>query len=302
MTLRLRGRVIIAVGVAMITGTASGCSTKTEELRLPDKNIDQWVLPLDPYMSIQGNPIGDAEGILVRKCMDKAGYSWPFVSGLAEAPRGESWSADGHKLFTPELALKYGYGNSNEYNHTPAQKDAWDDFVSIANGLSEDGAASLEACYVETRKAIGTVDDPTRFAQSLQGHHVRSQYRQRVKEAEHRWRSCMRPAGVADLPDSPRDMTPSRFLPRSSIPEVDAPVVLTDREREVAVRDAECQESSGWLRAEYDAVWDEQARQIREHADELERNRRAYESQRRRAQEIIAANNAPQPTEATMSN
>lgn len=80
-----------------------------------------------------------------------------------------------------------------------------------------------------------------------------------VKAAAKEWKKCMKPVGIADLPDDPSQMPPSSisekiFSPETAPKEGEAPKV-TGEHSDIAVKDAECRESSNYNRMYYDAHW-----------------------------------------------
>jgi hypothetical protein len=258
---------------------------------LPAKNVDRWTMPLDEYLAPSWDPVTYATQLLAKECMDKTQYDWPLPAQTVEPPTGESWNDVGRKLFNPELARKYGYGNSPEHVIPEAERAANDAFVAAANGMDDQGGAAFDSCWDRASKKLRTQSDPTELAQSLQTAGETSPHdRALVRTAVQKWKKCMAPAGVADLPSDPNEMTPTLFLSEdavgANIDNTDS--IVSDREREVAVLDARCQRSTGWLQASYNAEWDQQAEALRTHADDLKRNQAEALRQRQRALSVIA--------------
>lgn len=295
-------RLAIAGAAAVLAAaTLSACSVQDSAgpaIELPTKNINQWRMPLDQYLPPSWDPTTYATQLLTKECMDGTQYDWPLPALTVDPPRGESWNAVGRKLFTPELARKYGYGNSPEHIVPESERAAFDAFSAAANGLDDAGAAAFDRCWAKAAKRVGAQTDPTEFAQSLQDVGQPSAAdTETLTAAERRWQRCMEPAGIAGLPASPEDMDPTVFLPPS---EQSARVDTADgapvpaREREVALLDATCQESSGWVRAAYSSEWNVQAEQVRAHADELERFLIRTKTQHDHAMQIIAEHSPEQ--------
>lgn len=287
--------------VAVLTiGVLAACShneTAASTIDLPAKSMGQWRMPLDQYLPPSSDPTTYATQLLAKECMDATQYDWPLPAMTVSPPTGESWNAVGRKLFTPELARKHGYGNSPEQVLAASERKAVEAFTAAANSMDDAAAAALDRCWAEAAKQLGTQTDPTEFAQSLQSVGQPSATdRTRLATAERKWRRCMAPAGIADLPASPNEMSPTVFLPAAEQP---APIDSVEasaspREREVAVLDATCQQSSGWADAAYTSEWNVQAQQVRAHADELERYRAQTKKQHDRAMKIIAEHSPKQ--------
>ncbi|MFC7581690.1 hypothetical protein ACFQ23_06280 [Schaalia naturae] len=93
----------------------------------------------------------------------------------------------------------------------------------------------------------------------------------RLQEAAARWRECMAPLGIVDLPSEPWD------------PDTRPPQSLQDRwgwesagdaasadEIQVATHDAQCRRDSGWFDTLYDESWNQEEAFIAEHKAELD--------------------------------
>ncbi|MGH9245962.1 MAG: hypothetical protein ACRD29_16925 [Acidimicrobiales bacterium] len=114
------------------------------------------------------------------------------------------------------------------------------------------------------------------------------------QDAAQRWRDCMQPLGIPDLPTTPEEGMPTPFLREEFGDDVSEPDVLEPwsppsvEEIEIAVEDAKCRESSGVRREFYDAEVEAQLEAVAENEDALERVRAAVEEDRRRVEEILS--------------
>lgn len=295
--IRPRGAGALAALTVFTLSACSGPSAPDTSVDLPSKNVSQWRMPLDQYLPPSWDPTTYATQLLTKECMDSTQYDWPLPALTVDPPTGESWNAVGRKLVTPELAGKYGYGNSPEHVLPEREKVAFAAFTAAANSMDDAGAATLDRCWAKAAKRLGAQTDPTEFAQSLQSvGRPSATDRTRLTSAEQEWRQCMAPAGITDLPADPTEMNPSVFLPtdEQSAPVDSAGSSASPREREVAVLDATCQKSSGWTEAAYTSEWNVQAEQVRAHADELERYRAQTKKQHDRAMKVITEHSPKQ--------
>jgi len=283
---RFARTVIVAASACVVLAACTPTPAATT-VPLPAKDRAAWTLPLTQYLPHNWEPADYASTLLAADCMAKAGYSWKPPVETIDPPGGESWNVGGRKLFNPELAEKYGYGNSPmtvvPEQETAAQRRFDESSVSIGQA----GADQLGACLHQGRKQLGWVADPTSYAQdlSLAARPSRAD-EAAVKAASKRWRACMRSAAVPDLPSDPNEMPSPSVDSSSGIDVIDR--TASAHERQVAVQDAKCQESSGWAEAEYRAEWNAEVPLFQENADRLERYQRIRDRQAEEAMQIIA--------------
>lgn len=112
-----------------------------------------------------------------------------------------------------------------------------------------------------------------------------------IREKAKEWKACMQPVGIPDLPDSPYDMPPpskeKAWHPENGAEEngggkpidekgntmpKEADITesqLSDEEKAIATKDAQCRESSGWARAVYDTRWGLIADHMKENESEI---------------------------------
>ncbi|WP_067779214.1 hypothetical protein [Actinomyces vulturis] len=84
----------------------------------------------------------------------------------------------------------------------------------------------------------------------------------------------MTPLGIADLNNDPEGGAPpsqslfDRFVP-SGMPFIDDPSAVSSEEKDLAVQDTQCRQSSGYTEALYTAEWALASQFVVEHQDEL---------------------------------
>ncbi|MFJ3427415.1 hypothetical protein [Leifsonia aquatica] len=123
-----------------------------------------------------------------------------------------------------------------------------------------------------------------------------------VREAAAKWRKCMEPEGISDLPQSPQQMPPKSLRDTFGLGgATDGPIrdagSATAEEIRLASVDAKCAETSGFHQRLYDAVWDETSKLFRENFDALERAKAKLNKQDRAAQDVINSYAPARPAE-----
>jgi hypothetical protein len=287
-TSRAAGPLLAGSVCLVLGGCASAPPHASANVSAGAKDIATWALPLDPYLQPAWNPVSYATDILTKRCMDRTQYAWPLAPQTIDPPVGESWNKIGRKLFTPGLAARYGYSNSDQLVVSAAENEARR--REFETPFDPAGSDDLDRCTAEARKHLEATRNPYELAQRVQFAKESAADARKVRAAARRWKDCMRPLGIPDVPDSPNDMGESIFLPKSDRGPLDSPTSapITTREKEVATHDATCQQSSGYAQASYTAEWNAEVGALRENADALERDRREADAQRKRALAIIA--------------
>ncbi|QAY60436.1 hypothetical protein ET475_10850 [Microbacterium protaetiae] len=80
----------------------------------------------------------------------------------------------------------------------------------------------------------------------------------------------MSPQGISDLPDDPAEFPTSRLIHEFGLDQdepTDGAVKVSMAERRVALADAKCRQSSGYLTTLYNAEWAAQAAFLHENED-----------------------------------
>lgn len=247
-------------------------------------------MPLDAYL-VDTTLNNAAEDVLVEACMRDSGFDYrrPQVD---VSMRSETKSLAGRKLFNVETAAQWGYSGAPDPNAMILQA-ASEESMSWSSEQDE----QYWACLDEARKELPT--EGMRINNTLSGFAV-APWNGAVRDpvvvaAAEKWVACMQPLGITDLPSSPHDDgggTPTESM-SASYGEI-ADGMANERTPEqkaeeirLATFDAECQESSGYAQALYDAEWDRQLSVVAENEDALAtllEEKTAFEKQ---AQEIL---------------
>jgi hypothetical protein len=248
-------------------------STDAEDVPgLPEKNIDQWVMPLDQYSTISNDRASVyAENLLVQPCMEAAGFSWTVPWRDVHRTDGPSWSAAGSRITNLDLAMKWGYHLAPATDASfAANKAFFDEKSSIS--AAEDRA--FTKCLLAARKVLPLLPGSTQVPSS----YVMAAWQGAMKEAPvvaaaARWRECMIPAGIPDLPESPRYMPSPSVVQRFNITfeKSTEPPTVSEDEIALATQDETCSRSSLYAKTFYDTEWDRQMKLVAQNADALER-------------------------------
>ena len=226
------------------------------------KDRASWSLPIDPYFSVDFSDYQmEAKKWLMRECMAEGGWNYR-VANDASAPLAETMSASGARLFTPELAAKYGY------RRAPDPRHPLEDEIEAKGGLNSDQPQGFfdrqEVCFDQVReelKQAGAPEERSETEQAVSGGYnvlFRDAITDEVHQAATRWRECMAPLGIVDLPEEPWTAGSMRLPPSlmsawgwtSSFGKPSADEIR------IAVHDANCRETSGWSEALYESQWD----------------------------------------------
>ena len=296
-----RGRVLSSVVVILgLSALLSACAAESDArlpVTLPAKNLETWAMPLDGYSKSESQTQAEsyADRVQDHHCMTAAGFEYPISWEPTTIPPSRTFTGYGTKLFSLSIAQQFGY-----------HPEPSDDTLSQDLRKNEDRANQLvkgpqwekqfHECVDESRKGpLARARDP----QNYNGLWI--DVSQSVRKSDGlrglaaKWRECMVKVGVPDLPDTPDDM-PTESMKRQFLAE---PAVVdsgaSQRELEVAVADATCQNSTGYVRTLYDRMWDGQVKVLREHLDELEAGKRLIEKNAERAAKVIDLYAPPAP-------
>lgn len=232
------------------------------------QNESRWSLPLDEYFGLDFAVSDYAERLLVRDCMEPKGFTYPVgAAQRVDAPPHPTRSASYRKLFNEEIAATYGYGGP-----AVAQPTASLDPEEMGALESDAGQGAFRECLEKTREELPLPPDRG-LAESLAvaGYNAAIN-REEVVDAAERWRKCMEPLGITDLPDTPEGM-PSQSLRAEWGEAPDDPQgrELTVDEVRIATHDATCRSSSRFSELLYQAEWNIQLEMLTDNEAALER-------------------------------
>lgn len=279
--------VVITLGVVGCAGGSQG-----QDLELPPKNFEAWVMPLDEFI-FTSSPLRDyAEALLEQECYAEKGVEWDVPWQPVDRGFGPSSSRSGQSIFNVELAQQYGYHKApNDWEN----KSAWVEFVESRYAVAESTPGFDEIfreCGEFSRGRLPLPGDEdfsyaaNAASQSLQDALLEPE----LEEHANAWSECMIDAGYRDLPANPELMPIDELAAQWAI---DDPFTVAGQDEiQMATADAQCSESTGWDEALYDMQWSKQEQFVRDNGDRLIRIREAIKAERELL-ETAVADNAP---------
>lgn len=282
-------RIIRLVAVVACVSLVSGCAATTR-IELPHTDLEHWVLPLDRFIDTSAEATNYAEILLMGPCMRKAGFAWnvpwtdPYFGSTATS------SDAGLRIFSLEVAETYGYRTAPRLNTGAA---AWTEWAY--RDMSDAEVEANHRCTEEVRQSeLPLLPGSSQLGNSLaSAAWEATSADQAVVDAADSWRACLKPAGIPDLPATPREM-PSNWL-RDHLSLTDAHSPPSVEEIRFATADAECREDSGYEEAFYNVLWDKEAVLVQDNADALMRIEAMVKKHRAKVDEIISENAPPAP-------
>lgn len=231
---------------------------------LTTKDYLAQTLPTDPYRFTHPDLYGYAVDVFVAQCM--------VERGLEPSPIMEyDWNAPAEQAFrsrarvkTPAEAQESGY-----HLVVSADRARVEEMQRFVSSQSPEWSRNFDECSQSIRDEelfSSRVDDDLPFSEGLEENAA-------LKDAMARWRECMAPLGVPDLPEDRPGPAPS-VMARFGLDGADN-LNATDlssvsaEEIQIAVKDAQCNEESGYDRLAYGLVWAGRDQYVKEHADEL---------------------------------
>lgn len=270
---RAHKRAALAFVITASLSLLAGCSSsESGEVQLPSKNAALWVMPTDSYLPNEetAETVEYAHLLMDTECLTEAGYplSPPFRDP-STSWESETWNTVGTRLFTKAIASKYGYhlAPSAEANETQ-----WDAFYQTP--LSDSAKGALATCResrdVQIPDILGTRNQ---LVMLLTAAEEEARQAEEVVEAASKWRQCMAPLGVADLPERPSGLPTDSQRSDFDLNDGDLTAAPSATEIAQATFDAECRDTSGYGRALYNATFDANAKVLEENLSAFENSR-----------------------------
>lgn len=286
--------ILVAASLALTGCSAATTHGKTTTASdLPAKNINQWVLPLDSYVVGNTKNSDYAENLLVEPCMAKAGYSWNVPYRDTSATDGPSWNSTERRLFNPAIAAKWGFHLAPSPDTTLASLKA---FITTANAVGPVESAAVTKCVVASRKELPPLSGAAQLGSSYASQAYDGAVSdETVKAAASKWRTCMIPAGISDLPNTPEQFPSASVVSEFSI-KLDlshTPPVVSPAEIKLAKFEAACEVDTGYQAALYKAEWGRQVSLLNKNADALQRSKAQLDKHNAQVLKVISTH-APQ--------
>ncbi len=266
--MRLPSKAAIAHGAAALAAATllSSCSSSGSTSAKIDHsgfhpNENRFATPIDDYQVTASDESGDdydyATHLVVAKCMAGRGYH----VNVADPANFQGAALAISVPLSVKRAARYGYhigpvrggiGDSLPSDFSPKETDA-----ATACGKRAQAQIGLDLGLDNDVGALAFAADDAVQADD------------KVKAAARKWRECMLPLGVPDLPAEPvlgampTESQHQKFWPTGK-PEY---VPSDPDEVRQAVFDAKCRESSGWDNTYYRATIDHQFALMDQHAD-----------------------------------
>lgn len=231
-----------------------------------------WTMPLDGWVQPGWGKQDYAEDLVIQPCLRRAGIDfpvpWATIAGLEAASdaddtpeRGNTAPARSWTLpLDADRARSRGYHRPSTAGANEVGMRTWGEDPERNAAFDRASRRAVDRCFHQGYRTLGT-DDEDGADQSASTTAKELTYLAAIAAREDdpvvaaaaRWRTCMRPAAVSDLPAAPSGM-PSPSMRDDFGTELTASTVQ-DAEVAVAERDVACQDSSGYRRALYDAEW-----------------------------------------------
>jgi hypothetical protein len=273
-----------AAAIAACGASESSSSSATADSIGFQPNRKVYALPLDQLRAIDDGSVGYAIDLLIQDCMKDVGFTWPIPTFHPNVRPPATWNSTGRRLFDVGIATQYGY-----HLAPPTDAAAVQEALALnSRTLSPDESRQARRCRSTAQRRISPPD--SRLVDSLAG----AAYDAALADSDTvaaagRWKSCMVPAGISDLPDMPNEMPAPSIAKRFHLGRAGT---ASPEEIEIATEDARCRETSGYASALYDGEVDQQLELFTKNRDALERTRSAAARNVKRARAVVAQHGA----------
>jgi hypothetical protein len=283
---------VVLISVTLLLAACSSTVAATDASLAPASaaNLDTWALPLDDYIIPPQNIIvaDYAENLLVHDCMVSRGHVWDIPAINMDSLTVPTRSASGRRLFNSAVAAQFGY-------HEPAvySKEVRDAMSALnSRQLTAVEQSDFGSCLEKARVTLPLANDSQLGARLANAALDTASADGAVVAASGRWRECMKPAGIPDLPVMPEGDSPTTMPTESERGQFglgDPYSATSTGEIQIAKMDADCRISSGFSQALYQAEFTAQTLALKKNADALVRDRDAFTSHQTAAMAVIAS-------------
>lgn len=279
-----------ALGVVVVVALLSGCQGATDvdgagSVEIPGPDRAALVLPLDRYTVRESDFVWESYlvELLVERCLTEQGLDFAVVRPEHQGEKGEEHRRVVSGFRTVETAEEWGYGEVAPEGLV-AERAASRRAAESVNAYTDEQLDMLDGCYAsanaEVSSSVFDLQDSNAFAMSISSPELAAE----VRDAAAAWRECVAGQGLV-LPEG----TVAGDMPTTAMTEAFALAPdPAQAERETAVLDIACRESSGYDAARYQELWRLQQEAIEANAALFLATRDALEEARVRTRERIA--------------
>lgn len=261
---------LVAAGlVGVVASTWSGPASVAVPDQ-PSRDVAAWTMPLDAAVGVPFDAVSAAEDVRLAPCLAEQGWDEPAPARDAALLLLPDMWADDLVVVPPLDAAR-----AERWGHGPVvdpQASAWRTWARAHNADVRLGQM-LDVCLPGARSGEWAAAFEGQEVQS-RARELRRTARQRaeaapdVVDAAERWRACLVDAVGEDGTGEGVPLSPERLLV-ADVSDGDVTAPVTDQSRATALEDADCQVSSGYREALYDAQWSEESFVTRDDAELL---------------------------------
>lgn len=279
---------------------AAACTDTTEPVSndldiATEKNRAQWALPLDDYttmaVSLKSSRVRE---VAMSHCMAAYNIRYP-QSDWPDFAADPTHNNIGRRLFNVEIATEFGY-HTGPYDAAERRKERADLDAYLITVSTPTGSAAEAECIAEQEASAPPLPDGVRVGDDLAGRAYNAAIvDQQVLDAVERWRDCMEPLGIENLPEWPEDMPTSELAEtwRDGRPSGETAPIFDwtpppAEEFEVAIADAQCREESGFAEAFYEAEWNAQVALMADNQEKLEQAEASIQKYDQELDQVLA--------------
>ena len=233
------------------------------------KDIRKWSLPTDPYYFGDDQRMRtNVTKLLTAKCFSEHGKHLPVTLYPTGPEPRQFTTPSGDTIFNAKTAKKFGYHPAEE-NYPGASHEMGSPALDAPYRRTLNGAPQKlrDDCntFVDrelSKRGIATMNSQV----YVYGDDSPSK---EMAAAAEKWRKCMAPKGIPDLPKTPTEPAPS-LMKKFGMDGDSAPANPRGEEIAMATFDAQCRASSGWDEAEYSSAWHAADEYVNAHQSSLQ--------------------------------
>jgi hypothetical protein len=262
---------------------------------LVKKDVKTGFLPIEPYRNVDECIQTYASDIFMNQCLSETGRSITVVPFDWNDPAAAQFSRESiSEAFTVENAQLNGYHRQDSENGKRMREAQ----AEITEHVRDpEWAAAWDGCFKKMRQSEPFVSE-TEIGEAPGFYPEGVEELPEVRGAAVKWRECMSPLGIPDLPETPSPAF--SVIDRFGLgitDGADAAIFAIDvdpEEKAIAVEDAKCRASSEYDQILYDAYWVGPEKVLAANPGEFTARREAIEKQNQAYKDYIQNEDARQ--------